>query len=60
MANAGFEHESAGLALRMEELFRSYDYVVGPSASCVAFVKENHPGIPGKGRSCVYEQQEDL
>ena len=45
MANAGFEHESAGLALRMEELFRSYDYVVGPSASCVAFVKENHPGI---------------
>ena len=58
MANAGFEHESAGLALRMEELFRSYDYVVGPSASCVAFVKENHPGILEKfccGRNFVWE-----
>ena len=54
MANAGFEHESAGLALRMEELFRSYDYVVGPSASCVAFVKENHPGILEKaGHVCM-------
>ena len=29
----------------MEELFQEYDYVVGPSASCVAFVKENHPQI---------------
>lgn len=53
MANAGFEHESAGLALRMEELFRSYDYVVGPSASCVAFVKENHPGILKRQVMCV-------
>ena len=54
MANAGFEHESAGLALRMEELFRSYDYVVGPSASCVAFVKEHHPGILEKaGHVCM-------
>ena len=38
----------------MEELFRSYDYVVGPSASCVAFVKENHPGILEKaGQVCM-------
>ena len=45
MANAGFEDKAADLALRMEELFSSYDYVVGPSASCVSFVKENHPHI---------------
>ena len=48
MANAGFENESLKLALRMEELFATYDYVVGPSASCVAFVKENHPHILAK------------
>lgn len=53
MANAGFEDESLKLALRMEDMFASYDYVVGPSASCVAFVKENHPGILQKaGHVC--------
>ena len=45
MANAGFEDKAAELALRMEELFKEYDYIVGPSASCVSFVKENHPHI---------------
>lgn len=39
MANAGFEDESMKLALRFDDLFREYDYIVGPSASCVAFVK---------------------
>ena len=54
MANAGFENESLKLALRMEELFLQYDYVVGPSASCVAFVKENHPGIlKSGGHACL-------
>ena len=37
MANAG--------AKRFEQLFKNYTYVVGPSASCVAFIKENHPRI---------------
>lgn len=45
MANAGFEAEAGRLALRMEALFQSYDYVVGPSGSCVAFVKLYHPPI---------------
>ncbi|WP_294142971.1 (Fe-S)-binding protein [uncultured Sanguibacteroides sp.] len=45
MANGGFEHDSAGLAKKMEELFEKYDYVVGPSASCVVFVKENYPRL---------------
>ena len=38
MANAGFEDESMKLALRFDDLFREYDYIVGPSASCVAFL----------------------
>ena len=41
MANAGFEKDSTELAKRMEGLFEKYDYVVGPSASCVVFVMES-------------------
>ena len=53
MAIAGFEDESMKLALRFDDLFREYDYIVGPSASCVAFVKENHTGILEKeGHVC--------
>ena len=42
MANAGYERDAQPLAERMEELFAGYDYVVGPSASCVSCAK----GIP--------------
>jgi len=45
MANAGFEGKSLPLIHKFNQLFEKYDYVVGPSASCVAFVKENHPQI---------------
>lgn len=45
MANAGYEHEAQKLALRFEELFKGFDVIVGPSASCVAFVKENYGHI---------------
>ena len=45
MANGGFEKDSAPLARNMEKLFKDYDYVVGPSGSCVAFVKEHYPEI---------------
>ena len=51
MANAGFEKGSKKLALTFEEKFRGYDYIVGPSASCVAFVKVNYPHIL-KGHKC--------
>ena len=33
------------LAKQMEELFAEYDYVVGPSASCVSFVREAYPRL---------------
>ncbi|WP_373733490.1 (Fe-S)-binding protein [Bacteroides heparinolyticus] len=45
MANGGFEKDAEELALRMEDLFAKYDYVVGPSASCVCFVKETYPRL---------------
>lgn len=48
MANGGYEGKSLQLAERFERLFLAYDYIVGPSASCVAFVKEFHPGILGR------------
>lgn len=45
MGNAGYEKDAAPLAMRMEELLAGYDYVVGPSASCVAFVRETYPRL---------------
>lgn len=44
-ANGGFEDLAASNAEHFNELFRNYDYVVGPSASCAAFVKLNHPRL---------------
>lgn len=49
MANAGFEGEALPLAKQFEKQFEKFDYVVAPSASCVAFVKENYPTIMEKG-----------
>ncbi len=42
MANAGFENESVDLAHHFDEQFKDYDYIVGPSASCVVFVRDNY------------------
>lgn len=47
MANAGFEEKAVSLARQYDKLFKGYDYVVAPSASCVAFVRENYPDLPG-------------
>ena len=43
MGNAGFERMSVPLAEKYDDLFRSYDYVVAPSASCAAYVRCFHP-----------------
>lgn len=42
MGNAGFEREAAGLAHRFDEKFKDYDCIVGPSASCVVFVRDHY------------------
>jgi len=44
-ANAGFENKAIPLADRFEKLFDKYEYIVAPSASCTAFVKENYPHL---------------
>ena len=48
MANGGYQSKSKHLDERFDKLFKEYDYIVGPSASCVAFVKEFHPQILGR------------
>lgn len=50
MANAGFEEKAAGLATHFETIFAGYDYVVGPSASCVAFVRGHYDRLLGADR----------
>lgn len=61
LANAGFERRALPLCDHFEKLFGGYDYIVAPSASCVAFVKNHYPSLlesEGKGSSCsekVYE-----
>jgi L-lactate dehydrogenase complex protein LldE len=41
MANSGFEHLSQGCNDLFIENFSSFDYVVGPSASCVLHIKDH-------------------
>lgn len=53
MANAGFEDRALPLARKFDQIFDQYDYVVAPSASCTAFVKENYPKVLEKtGHLC--------
>lgn len=63
MANAGYQKDSKKLAHRFESLFEKYEYVVGPSASCVAFVRENYKNILGhecKSEKSLYDIAEFL
>jgi L-lactate dehydrogenase complex protein LldE len=41
-ANTGCSHEASVLAKRFLKIFKDYDYVVAPSGSCVAMVRENY------------------
>jgi L-lactate dehydrogenase complex protein LldE len=45
MANAGFQDMAIPLAKKFDEMFKDFDYVVAPSASCAAFVRVNHPEL---------------
>ncbi len=58
MANAGFENESVDLAGKFDKPFENYEYVVGPSASCVAFVRDHYGDLlKGKPHVCKVEQK---
>ena len=52
MAVAGFEAKAKPLAMTFEEKFRGYDYVVAPSVSCAAFVREHYPHLLPPGHEC--------
>ncbi len=43
--NNGFHDESRDLAKRMIEIFEPYEYVVTPSGSCCAMVREQYPRL---------------
>jgi len=51
MANTGCIGDARRLALRFFEIFRDYEYIVGPSGSCVAMVRHHYheylDGTPG-------------
>lgn len=61
MANAGFEDKAQPLAKHYDDLFKDFDYVVAPSASCAAFVRLNYPRLlKGKQKCETAEKTMDI
>jgi len=65
MANSGFEHLSMGCNELFIENFSAFDYIVGPSASCVLHIKDHlhsdkNEAVAVKIRTRVYELVEFL
>lgn len=52
MGNAGFQKLAKPLAQSFDDMFKDYDYVIAPSASCAAYVRFFHPNILGKDHKC--------
>ncbi|WP_037571239.1 (Fe-S)-binding protein [Phaeacidiphilus oryzae] len=46
--NTGYRRATEPLVRRMDEVFRDYEYVVSPSGSCAAMVRDNYPRIGAK------------
>ena len=53
MANAGFEKMATEISRHFDDLFKEFDYVVAPSASCAAFVKLYHPRLAKGNHECL-------
>jgi L-lactate dehydrogenase complex protein LldE len=53
MANSGFASATEGCDVNFTNNFEGFDYIVGPSGSCVLHLKEHHPSE--KIRNSVYE-----
>jgi L-lactate dehydrogenase complex protein LldE len=45
MANSGCDEDAKPVAERFIAVFRPYDYIVGPSGSCVAMVRRHYHGL---------------
>ena len=52
MANAGFQTKAQKMAANFDEMFKPFDYVVAPSASCAAVVKLHHPHLLHGKQEC--------
>ena len=53
MANSGFASSTDGCDANFTTNFAGFDYIVGPSGSCILHLKEHHPSE--KIRKSVYE-----
>lgn len=53
MANSGFASSTEGCDTNFTTNFAGFDYIVGPSGSCILHLKEHHPSE--KIRKSVYE-----
>lgn len=53
MANSGFEHLTTGCNTLFVDHFRDYDYIVGPSGSCVLHIKD-HLHVDGKEEAATH------
>jgi len=53
MANSGFAHLTKDSDAHFEKLFKDFNYIVGPSGSCILHLKEHHPNE--KIRTSVFE-----
>ncbi|MET8808694.1 (Fe-S)-binding protein [Streptomyces sp. NPDC004546] len=49
--NTGYRRQTEPLVRRMADTFAGYDYVVTPSGSCAAMVRDNYPRIGAKARA---------
>ena len=52
MANSGFANLTGGCDTNFSQNFDGFDYIVGPSGSCILHIKEHHPSK--KIRESVY------
>ncbi len=53
MANAGFQDKSMKVIETFDDIFKDYDYIVAPSASCAAYVRVYYPKILEGKHDCV-------
>ncbi|MGW8375953.1 (Fe-S)-binding protein [Streptomyces sp. ODS28] len=58
--NTGYRKETEPLVRRYAETFGGYDYIVAPSGSCVAMVRDNYPRIDREGTADVVARTYEL
>jgi len=58
--NSGWRDEARAVARHFLKVFAGYEYVVAPSGSCVAMVRNHYPELLGESRTGVYEFSEFL